>query len=53
MDGTADAITLAPTHLGVQLAVYKNADGQEVQPFDDTYTDAFTFSDSSTTSSRR
>ncbi|WP_123380205.1 DUF3500 domain-containing protein [Pseudokineococcus lusitanus] len=48
LDGTADAITFAPTHLGVQPAVYTDADGDEVQPFDGIYTDAFAFFDSLT-----
>lgn len=43
MDGSADTITFAPTHLGVQPAVYTNEDGEEVQPFDGIYTDAFAF----------
>lgn len=45
MDGTADTITFAPTHLGVQPAVYTDEDGNEVQPFDGIYTDAFAFFD--------
>ncbi|MBN9178210.1 MAG: DUF3500 domain-containing protein [Microbacterium sp.] len=48
LNGTANAITFAPTHLGVQPAVYTNADGQQVQPFDGIYTDAFAFFDSLT-----
>jgi hypothetical protein len=48
MDGSADAITFAPTHLGVQPAVYTTEDGVEVQPFDGIYTDAFAFYDSLT-----
>ncbi|MBF4615701.1 DUF3500 domain-containing protein [Curtobacterium sp. VKM Ac-1376] len=48
LDGTEDAITFAPTHLGVQPAVYTDADGDEVQPFDGIYTDAFAFYDSLT-----
>ena len=48
LDGAADAITFAPTHLGVQPAVYTDADGNEVQPFDGIYTDAFAFFDSLT-----
>ena len=48
LDGASDAITFAPTHLGVQPAVYTNADGEEVQPFDGIYTDAFAFFDSLT-----
>ncbi|MCQ1996500.1 DUF3500 domain-containing protein [Arthrobacter sp. zg-Y1171] len=48
LDGAGDAITFAPTHLGVQPAVYTDADGNEVQPFDGIYTDAFAFFDSLT-----
>ena len=48
LNGTDNAITFAPTHLGVQPAVYTNADGEEVQPFDGIYTDAFAFFDSLT-----
>jgi hypothetical protein len=48
LDGSTDAITFAPTHLGVQPAVYTDADGSEVQPFDAIYTDAFGFFDSLT-----
>jgi hypothetical protein len=48
LDGSADAITFAPTHLGVQPADYTTADGTEVQPFDGIYTDAFAFYDSLT-----
>ncbi|MEQ7849056.1 DUF3500 domain-containing protein [Nocardioides kribbensis] len=52
LDGSADdgtgAITFAPTHLGVQPAVYTDEDGDEVQPFDGIYTDAFAFFDSLT-----
>ncbi|MCC3302765.1 DUF3500 domain-containing protein [Arthrobacter sp. zg-Y895] len=48
LDGATDAITFAPTHLGVQPAVYTDADGNEVRPFDGIYTDAFAFFDSLT-----
>ena len=52
MDGSASdgvgALTFAPTHLGVQPAVYTDAEGEEVQPFDGIYTDAFAFFDSLT-----
>ncbi|MEJ5913096.1 DUF3500 domain-containing protein [Pseudokineococcus sp. 1T1Z-3] len=48
LDGAAGTITFAPTHLGVQPAVYTDADGEEVQPFDGIYTDAFAFFDSLT-----
>ncbi len=46
LDGTAGTVTFAPTHLGVQPAVYTDASGTEVQPFDAIYTDAFAFFDS-------
>lgn len=46
LNGTEETITFAPTHLGVQPAVYTNEDGEEVQPFDGIYTDAFAFYDS-------
>jgi hypothetical protein len=49
LDGTADAITFAPTHLGVQPADWTTADGTEVQAFDGIYTDAFAFYNSLTT----
>lgn len=48
LDGSSDSITFAPTHLGIQPAIYTNADGEEVQPFDGIYTDAFAFYDSLT-----
>jgi len=48
LDGDADTVTFAPTHLGVQPAVYTNADGEEVQPFDGIYSDAFAFYNSLT-----
>lgn len=48
LDGAAEAITFAPTHLGLQPAVYTDADGTEVQPFDGIYTSAFAFYDSLT-----
>lgn len=48
LDGAADAITFAPTHLGVQPAEYTTADGTTVEPFDGIYTDAFAFYDSLT-----
>jgi hypothetical protein len=48
LDGTADAITFAPTHLGVQPADWTPEDGTEVQAFDGIYTDAFAFYDSLT-----
>ena len=46
LNGAENAITFAPTHLGVQPAVYTNENGEEVQPFDGIYTDAFAFYDS-------
>ncbi|MGW8484571.1 DUF3500 domain-containing protein [Microbacterium sp. NPDC055903] len=48
LDAEEDAITFAPTHLGVQPAVYTTEDGEEVQPFDGIYSDAFAFFDSLT-----
>ncbi|WP_084499817.1 DUF3500 domain-containing protein [Brevibacterium album] len=48
LNGAENTITFAPTHLGVQPAVYTNEDGDEVQPFDGIYTDAFAFFDSLT-----
>lgn len=46
LNGGENAITFAPTHLGVQPAVYTNDDdGEDVQPFDGIYTDAFAFFD--------
>lgn len=48
LDGATNEITFAPTHLGVQPAVYTDADGNEVQPFEGIYTDAFAFFDSLT-----
>jgi hypothetical protein len=48
LDGSAGAITFAPTHLGVQPAVYTDVNGNTVQPFGGIYTDAFAFYDSLT-----
>ncbi|WP_104116707.1 DUF3500 domain-containing protein [Arthrobacter sp. B1805] len=48
LDGTANAITFAPTHLGSQPAVYTAADGTEVQPLSGMYETAFAFYDSLT-----
>lgn len=48
IDGSADTLTFAPTHLGVQPATYTNEDGEQVQPFDGIYADAFAFFDSLT-----
>lgn len=46
LDGTADSITFAPTHLGSQPAVYTNGEGNEVQPLAGMYETAFAFYDS-------
>ncbi len=46
LDGSTDAITFAPTHLGSQPAVYTAADGTEVQPLAGMYETAFAFYDS-------
>jgi hypothetical protein len=48
LNGGENAITFAPTHLGMQPAVYTNEDGEEVQTFDGIYSDAFAFYDSLT-----
>ena len=48
LNGAEGTITFAPTHLGVQPAVYTNEEGEEVQPFDGIYTSAFAFYDSLT-----
>ncbi|WP_285137895.1 DUF3500 domain-containing protein [Microbacterium sp. lyk4-40-TSB-66] len=48
LDGSTDAITFAPTHLGVQPAVYTDDSGTEIQPFDGIYTAAFAFYNSLT-----
>ncbi|WP_243696893.1 DUF3500 domain-containing protein [Labedella endophytica] len=48
LDGAADAITFAPTHLGAQPADWTSEDGTEVQVFDGIYSDAFAFFDSLT-----
>lgn len=48
LDGTADSVTFAPTHLGSQPAVYTDADGNEVQPLTGMYETAFAFYDSLT-----
>jgi hypothetical protein len=52
LNGGENTITFAPTHLGVQPAVYTNEDGEEVQPFDAIYTAAFAFYDSLTDEQR-
>jgi hypothetical protein len=48
LDGSTGEITFAPTHLGVQPAVYTDENGTEVQPFSAIYTTAFAFYDSLT-----
>ena len=48
LDGTAGAITFAPTHLGTQPAAFTDADGEEVQPLGGIYEAAFAFYDSLT-----
>jgi hypothetical protein len=48
LDGSADAITFAPTHLGTQPEVYTAADGTEVETFGTIYETAFAFYDSLT-----
>ncbi len=52
LDGAADTITFAPTHLGAQPAVYTDDDGNEVQPLAGMYTTAFAFYDSLTDEQR-
>ncbi len=49
LDGSSNAITFAPTHLGMQPAVYEDSDGDQVQTFGSIYEDAFAFYDSLTT----
>jgi hypothetical protein len=48
LDGTADTLTFAPTHLGSQPATYTAADGTEIQPLAGIYETAFAFYDSLT-----
>lgn len=48
LDGSANDITFAPTHLGSQPAVYESEDGTEVQPLSGMYETAFAFYDSLT-----
>lgn len=48
LDGTADSVTFAPTHLGSQPAVYTDSEGNEVQPLAGMYETAFAFYDSLT-----
>ncbi len=50
--GSSNEITFAPTHLGVQPAVYTDSDGNKVQPFETIYTDAFAFFNSLTEDQR-
>lgn len=45
LNGSENSITFAPTHLGVQPAVYPDAAGEQVQPFEGIYTSAFAFFD--------
>ncbi|MBO1901783.1 DUF3500 domain-containing protein [Leucobacter weissii] len=46
LNGADDEITFAPTHLGIQPAVYTDDEGDEVQPFGTIYETAFAFFDS-------
>ncbi|MFD6952634.1 hypothetical protein A6A08_06035 [Nocardiopsis sp. TSRI0078] len=48
LDGTDDSITFAPTHLGLQPAVYTDDEGNEVEPLAGMYESAFAFYDSLT-----
>ncbi len=48
LDGSTDAITFAPTHLGMQPADFTDDSGTEIQSFQDIYSDAFAFFDSLT-----
>jgi hypothetical protein len=48
LDGAADTVTFAPTHLGTQPEVYIAADGSEVETFGTIYEAAFAFYDSLT-----
>ncbi|MFZ2512617.1 MAG: DUF3500 domain-containing protein [Gordonia sp. (in: high G+C Gram-positive bacteria)] len=48
LDGPADTITFAPTHLGTQPAVWTAADGTTMQPLASMFTDGFAFYDSLT-----
>ena len=52
LNGAENSITFAPTHLGVQPAVYTDASGQEIQSFDAIYSSAFAFFDSLTDEQR-
>ncbi|MFE3456565.1 DUF3500 domain-containing protein [Nocardiopsis aegyptia] len=48
LDGGDDSITFAPTHLGLQPAVYTDEEGNEVEPLSGMYASAFAFYDSLT-----
>ncbi|WP_307453470.1 MULTISPECIES: DUF3500 domain-containing protein [Microbacterium] len=48
LDGSTDAITFAPTHLGMQPADFTDDSGTEIQSFQYIYSDAFAFFDSLT-----
>ncbi|WP_029150116.1 DUF3500 domain-containing protein [Microbacterium indicum] len=48
LNGAENAITFAPTHLGMQPLEYTNEDGETVSTFDSIYSDAFAFYDSLT-----
>ncbi|TDQ51546.1 DUF3500 domain-containing protein [Actinorugispora endophytica] len=48
LDGSDGSITFAPTHLGLQPAVYTDDEGNEVQPLAGMYETAFAFYDSLT-----
>ncbi|NYJ32515.1 DUF3500 domain-containing protein [Nocardiopsis aegyptia] len=48
LDGGDDSITFAPTHLGLQPAVYTDEEGNEVEPLSGMYESAFAFYDSLT-----
>ncbi|WP_082376346.1 DUF3500 domain-containing protein [Nocardiopsis sp. NRRL B-16309] len=52
LDGTDDSITFAPTHLGLQPAVYTDEEGDEVEPLSGMYESAFAFYDSLTDEQR-
>ena len=52
LNGAENSITFAPTHLGVQPAVYTDASGRETRPFEGIYTSAFAFFDSLTEEQR-
>lgn len=48
LDGSSEAITFAPTHLGAQPLVWTNEEGEEVESLTGMYEDAFAFYDSLT-----